>query len=1319
MSVLNNATNANLTTSYYALAGESAKNWYQFPSLNGQVLLVDASGTQVLQSIDGDLFYNNELLAKSGDIENIADWSLYPAVATVELAGQNITQVGDISGATAHIGSITATSVTASTISATGITGTTVTASGLVSAGSVSATGNVQGASLTTTGGLDMTNSAITRASAVNISNQGVAPYGALTSPDGVMLTWNGAEVKTGASGNVAQWATFPAVQDVGLAAYNINNVGTINAGTGNITTGNIGTMSMTSNTIQGGNATPLAVASGTGQNLSITSQGNLTESTPNGLMSRTAYTSITDEAGTNINLTVDRGINPFGSAGINLLAKNGNGGVVNVTADPGSVAAFGGQINLTANGGTITIPQPPPDLPISVTVGGEVNIIANTGAGGLYTLTSAINLVAAGINSYAGAVPPVGSLAGYQFIYGTSGVSLCAGLPASGFQFPFTTYIYGVGIPGVAGGVRLQSPTGIQLLSDTYIENIYPLDGNGLTIQGRSLPSASVTIKDLQQLTMNVATALQTDRITSVSNLGVLFQDDIQATAIKSPVPASVGASNLVISGNSNALGNTNYVALQNVTTMAFDAAGAGAITGLQTINGAPYVASDTNQWATYPAVQNVDISGFDLTNVGQINGAPYPPPAGDVATWATFPAVQNVDISGYAVTNVANINVLDNATIVSAGALGIFSDLSGDLSIAAAGGGNVNIGNGGLGNINIIAVDQTTTLSGKIVNITAAEGITVTDPSGVTIIAPFLDLRGADLVDVVNINGDAGVAVTINSSLDIGLEAANDVYIEAQAGTAYLNGTTNVNINSSAGNINLNTTAEVTIPTGQLNMNLNKIVNVAPGSNPDDATNYTQLTFRDATEFYVSAQGSDTSGNGSILAPFRTIQTAITAAELISSASSICNISVASGNYTESLLFQKGYVTLTGTLQSQTGNETCEITGSITIACAGANDVFNRQVTFQGFNLTMGSTQFISDTSTASHTVSLQDCKCFSNSVFFSSTSSAPDMRLFMTNVEVNQSNAAFTGACITTNVGLVEFERLDLNLTGNASGIVIGGTSVLNRCSLSTFDAGSTAAILRPLLQINSSSTSTHTLGNVAFAFSSVVAKTNTNAFYINSSVNTAIIMLNCVFTLGGTANSTNNCVGYNGVGSPTIAGVNNTSLSVNVLLPQTVSVQSGITQISYIDINPPGLACYSSTADQAIAVSGTPQALTFNTTQFNSGTTLLANSRVYANAQGNYALSYSVELLHSGIGVAQTATIFLKKNGTTIANTGRQWSIASGSTQIAAAAEFVVALNSGDYVELFFNGDTSLSANATAAAGALPAIPSVVFNIKQFR
>jgi hypothetical protein len=810
--------------------------------------------------------------------------------------------------------------------------------------------------------------------------------------------------------------------------------------------------------------------------------------------------------------------------------------------------------------------------------------------------------------------------------IFGNGAVSIVSSLvPPILPQVPETVYVYGL------LGVRMESPAGIQMLSDTYMGNVYPISGSNLVIQGRSLPDGYVEIQDCTNIDMT----------------------------------------------------------------------GAGAITGVVTING-----------TAYPPPAGVGPTGPT---------GPQGPtgPAANASLWATFNAVQAVDLSGFGMTNVASINVLDNATIVSAGALGIFSDLSGDLSLAAAGGGNVNIGNGGLGNINIVAVDQTTTVSGKNVNITAAEGITLTDPSGVTIIAPFLDLRGADLVDVVNINGDAGVAVTINSSLDIGLQAANDVYIEAQAGTAYLNGTAAVNISSSAGAITLNTTTEVAIPTGQLNMTSNKIVNLAAGTVSGDAVNFAQLTFRDASEFYVSSQGND-ANNGSILSPKLTIQAAITAAELVSSATNICVINVASGNsYTENLTFNKGYVVLNGALQSQTSNELTELTGSISIALTGANDTFVRQVIIQGFNITCGAAQSVTDTSTASHTVAFQDCRIFVNSVFFISTSTAPDMRFYMTNCEVNQTNAAFTGAVITTNLGLLEFERLDMALTGNASGIVIGGTSVLNRFSLSALETSNSAAILRPLLTFTSSSTAAHSLGNVAFAFTNAAAKTNTNAVYINSSIATALIMLNCVFTLTGTGNSTNNCVGYNGVGSPTIAGVNNTSLNVNVLLPQTTSVQSGITQIQYTNIDPPGLASYSSSIDQAIAVAGTPQALTFNTTQFNQGTTLLLSSRVYANAQGNYAVNYSVELQHTGGGATQTATIFLKKNGTTIANTGRQWSISSGSFQIAAAAEFVVALSAGDYVEVFFSGDTSLSANATAAAGALPAVPSVVFNIKQFR
>jgi hypothetical protein len=161
-----------------------------------------------------------------------------------------------------------------------------------------------------------------------------------------------------------------------------------------------------------------------------------------------------------------------------------------------------------------------------------------------------------------------------------------------------------------------------------------------------------------------------------------------------------------------------------------------------------------------------------------------------------------------------------------------------------------------------------------------------------------------------------------------------------------------------------------------------------------------------------------------------------------------------------------------------------------------------------------------------------------------------------------------------------------------------------------------------------------------------------------------------------------------------------------------------VESGITQIQYTNIDPPGLASYSSTNDQAISVAGTPQALTLNTTQFNQGTTLLAGSRVYVSAQGNYQIQYEIELTNIG-STPNTVTAFLKKNGTTIANTGIQTTLAAG-VQLPLVNQNIVSLNIADYVELFFNSaGNGTSANATAAAGALPAIPSVVFNLTQIR
>jgi len=1034
---------------YFSLTGSGSPvaSWYLFPSQNGQITL-DDGGPRVLESVGGQLFYDGQVVSTGGGADQ---WSTFPQVSNVNSAGFDIGNAGiiqatdligsaTISGlalnttgdatiggvastvtipglidggsmtltggldagassiicsglSTTGAGPITLNGISTATLSATGAitSGTTIAATGNLSGGSITTVGTVSAGSISTTGGLDMINSAITRASSVGISNAGFAPYGSLTSPDGVALTWNGATINTGGAGSAAGWSNFPAIS---------------------------GSVALAGSTIDSGPANPITMTAATNLGL-VATAGNVTT---------TASSNIAENAGANYNVTVDRGASVGLAAGVNITAQNGLGGNVVINSN-GGFSVLGQQVGY----GAITL-NALGAANQAFALGGIIDLNAySAGVGDYGGFTSRVAASAATIALSAGAAPTLPGLAGSMNIFGNGAVSIVSSIiPPVLPQVPETIYMYGL------AGVRMESPAGIQMLSDTYMGNVYPISGGDLVLQGRTLPNGFVRVEDCTNI----------------------------------------------------------------------DMVGVGAITGVATINGSAY------------------------------------PPASTTGQWSTFPAVQNVDMAAF------------------------------------------------------------------------------------------------------------------------------------------------------------------------------KITNMAPGTTTTDATNFTQLTFRDSTEFYVSTQGND-ANNGSILSPKLTIQAAITAAELISSAALICVINVASGHYTENLTFNKGYVVLNGSLQAQTGNEVCEITGSISIACVGANDVFNRQVTFQGFNITCGAGQAITDTSTSSHTVAFQDCKCFVVNQFFVSTSTAADMRLYITNVEIGQSSSVSVLPVIVTNIGLAEFERLDLTVDGNAIGVSIGGTSVLSRCSLSTLENTNIAATLLPLLSITSSTTATHSLGNVSLVFTSSVAKTVTNAINIASSINSVIAMFNCLFTLAGTASSTNNCIGYNGVGTPSILGVNNTALNVNAILPQTTSVQSGITQIQYTDIQPPGLATYSSTVDQTIAVSGTPQALTFNTTQFNQGTTLLLSSRVYVSAQGNYALNYSVELQHTGAGAVQTATIFLKKNGTTIANTGRQWSITSASFQIAAMAEFVVALNIGDYVEVFFSGDTSLLANATAAAGALPAVPSVVFNVKQFR
>ncbi len=157
-----------------------------------------------------------------------------------------------------------------------------------------------------------------------------------------------------------------------------------------------------------------------------------------------------------------------------------------------------------------------------------------------------------------------------------------------------------------------------------------------------------------------------------------------------------------------------------------------------------------------------------------------------------------------------------------------------------------------------------------------------------------------------------------------------------------------------------------------------------------------------------------------------------------------------------------------------------------------------------------------------------------------------------------------------------------------------------------------------------------------------------------------------------------------------------------------------------QLSAAEVAPPvtpygSFARYGDVYDtttQTAAVINTAYAATLDTTGVSLGVTRGSpTSRIYVDRPGVYNVSVRAQFDKTG-GAGGSATLWLRKNGTDVANSGNVVYVTTTNPETGATPPCLIQMAAGQYLEVVWAAtDTAIRLKATAAAAPYPATPSV--------
>jgi hypothetical protein len=144
--------------------------------------------------------------------------------------------------------------------------------------------------------------------------------------------------------------------------------------------------------------------------------------------------------------------------------------------------------------------------------------------------------------------------------------------------------------------------------------------------------------------------------------------------------------------------------------------------------------------------------------------------------------------------------------------------------------------------------------------------------------------------------------------------------------------------------------------------------------------------------------------------------------------------------------------------------------------------------------------------------------------------------------------------------------------------------------------------------------------------------------------------------------------------------------------------------------------PRYGSFYDTTTQTAAVINTAYAMTFNTTDLSFGVTIGSpTSRIYIDRPNVYNVQFSAQVDKTAGGVG-LVWIWLRKNGTNVPDSSGQIRIQGNNAELVVGWNYIIELNSGDYIELMWEvDDTSVILLADPASAVHPSVPSIILTV----